>query len=88
MISAIVRVGKIEFRFQDEGVGLSPEDQKQVFTQFYRSANTATSHEGTGLGLSIVKAIVGRHGGTVSLESELGKGTTFIAELPFEPPKQ
>ncbi|PCI40235.1 MAG: hypothetical protein COB53_01770 [Elusimicrobia bacterium] len=86
-ISILVHAGQTEFRFKDEGVGLSANDQKNVFTQFFRSANTAQSHKGTGLGLSIVKAIVERHGGTLSLESELGNGTTYITTLLLEPPK-
>jgi PAS domain S-box-containing protein len=68
---------------QDEGIGISKEDQPKVFEQFYRVDSSLTSAvPGTGLGLSIVQAIVEAHGGKVELESEPGKGSTFTVWLP------
>lgn len=70
-------------RFRDEGIGISTEDQDLLFTEFFRSTNPeALAVPGTGLGLTIVKRIVERHRGTVSVESELGRGTTFTVVLP------
>jgi signal transduction histidine kinase len=61
----------------DTGSGLTPEECARLFTPYY----TSKSH-GTGLGLAIVQSIVSDHGGRVSVNSQPGKGTTFIIELP------
>lgn len=67
----------------DEGIGISVEDQQRLFTEFFRSSNPeATALPGTGLGLTIVKRIVDRHGGSIEVASELGKGSTFTVTLP------
>ena len=66
----------------DRGPGLSAEDQQQVFTRFWRGKNAGP---GSGLGLSIVKRVVERHGGTVSVVSELGRGSSFSVTLPLAP---
>jgi two-component system phosphate regulon sensor histidine kinase PhoR len=75
--------GMIEIFVQDDGPGIPPESLDRVFERFYR-VDKARSREqgGTGLGLSIVKHIVQNHGGTVRVESELGKGATFFFTLP------
>jgi signal transduction histidine kinase len=69
----------------DTGMGISPEDQKQLFGRFFRTA-AASDHaiQGTGLGLAIVQAIVDAHGGSISVESEVGRGTTFKVKLPLQ----
>jgi signal transduction histidine kinase len=70
----------------DEGIGISPEDQDQLFSEFFRSANPeAYSQPGTGLGLAIVQRIVDRHDGRITVDSELGKGSTFTVNLPAAP---
>lgn len=66
----------------DRGMGIDPEEQKRIFEPFYRGSSVLDSVGGTGLGLSIVKDCVNLHGGTISVESELGKGTTFVVRLP------
>ena len=69
---------------QDSGLGISAEDQKQLFERFFRTRSaTELAIAGTGLGLSIVKAIVDAHGGTITIESAEGQGTTFRVELPL-----
>ena len=75
--------GDVVLRCSDEGIGISPEDQAQLFTEFFRSTNPAALDiPGTGLGLTIVKRIVERHRGSITLESALGRGTTFTVTLP------
>ena len=63
--------------FSDTGKGISPEQREKIF-----EANFTTKEKGTGLGLSITREIVREHGGTIEMESELGKGTVFRISLP------
>jgi PAS domain S-box-containing protein len=68
----------------DTGLGMAEEDRARVFDRFFRAGATRDSAPGVGLGLTIVKAIAEGHGGSVSVESEEGVGTTFRIELPLE----
>lgn len=70
------------FRVKDEGIGISEEEQQHLFDAFRRGANVGDI-EGVGLGLSIVKQFVELHGGTISVESEINKGTTFTVIIPI-----
>ncbi len=71
-----------EFHLKDTGVGMSPEFTEHAFQMFERERNyTESNIQGNGLGLAISKAIVDMAGGTIRVESELGKGTEFIIEL-------
>lgn len=72
---------KLLLKIQDFGRGIAPEDHERVFKRFER-AHTAEDVSGLGLGLFINKQIIEEHGGTVRLVSEMGKGSTFIVELP------
>jgi signal transduction histidine kinase len=65
----------------DSGMGITPEDQQRLFTRFFRTA-AAAKIQGTGLGLSITKAIVDAHHGSISVESEVGTGTSFTFTVP------
>jgi signal transduction histidine kinase len=77
---------RYDLRVADNGLGMSKDDAGRVFEPFYRSPRTQDL-PGTGLGLSIVKRVVQASGGTLSVESELGQGSTFIVRLPrVEPP--
>ncbi|HET6627856.1 MAG TPA: ATP-binding protein [Nocardioidaceae bacterium] len=79
--------GLVVVECRDQGMGISEADQVRLFTEFYRSSNAdAIAMPGTGLGLTIVKRIVDRHRGTLTVESELGRGSTFRMMLP-QPPK-
>jgi len=74
---------EIEIRVTDHGAGIPPEEQKHVFDAFFRGRKAVQDQiHGTGLGLHLVKRIVEAHGGTVSLESEPGAGSTFIVRIP------
>lgn len=70
----------IEVRFADTGLGISEENKHKIFDPFF-----TTKESGTGLGLSISYGIIEQHGGTINVESEIGKGTTFVVLLPIKP---
>ncbi len=77
--------GVVTFSCKDEGIGISDEDQANLFLPLFRSTNDdALNRPGTGLGLGIVREIMHRHGGTVEVESRLGRGTHV--RLHFPPP--
>jgi len=64
-------------------MGMTPEDASEVFAKFFRTSSVRrTAIPGVGLGLPISKAIVEAHGGTIDVESTLGKGTTFTFRVP------
>jgi len=73
------------FSFADTGIGMSKEFIKRVFDPFSQeSAGSRTTYKGTGLGLSIVKMLVENMGGTISVTSEKGVGSTFVIVMPFK----
>ena len=75
--------GQIEIRVSDSGLGIPAEDRSRIFERFYRVDKARSRHVGgTGLGLSIVKHAVEQMGGTVAVESQFGRGSTFIVILP------
>ena len=75
---------KMLFKISDTGCGMSKEGQENIFNKFYRIDRTESKgQDGTGIGLALVKGIIEQHGGTISVESSLGKGSTFIVTLPL-----
>jgi signal transduction histidine kinase len=74
-------------RVIDTGIGIAPADQQRIFDRFYRVERSRTRSRlyggGTGLGLAIALTIIKAHGGTIELESELNKGSTFTVRLPL-----
>jgi signal transduction histidine kinase len=69
--------GWVRIEVADSGKGLAPQECANLFTPYYTS-----KPQGTGLGLAIVQSIVSDHGGKISVSSELGRGTTFVIEVP------
>ncbi|MFZ0814561.1 MAG: HAMP domain-containing sensor histidine kinase, partial [Candidatus Sulfotelmatobacter sp.] len=63
----------------DTGSGMTAEECERIFTPYYTS-----KQHGTGLGLAIVQSVVSDHGGRIRVQSEPGRGTTFVIELPRE----
>jgi len=85
--SVVVRAwsedGQIRIEISDTGIGIPEEDLPRIFNEFYRAKNAkAMEMEGTGLGLAIAKDVVEQHGGQISVESVVGKGSTFYVNLP------
>jgi two-component system phosphate regulon sensor histidine kinase PhoR len=80
------RDNTLRIAVQDNGMGISPQDQARIFDRFFRVRNAENeSIEGTGLGLAIVKKLVDAHKGQIGLESRLGQGSTFFVTLPILP---
>ena len=73
--------GMLELQIEDDGPGIAPELQEQIFAPFF---TTKPEGEGTGLGLYICQNIINGHGGSITLESKPGMGTIFHVYLPAE----
>jgi signal transduction histidine kinase len=82
VVSTSVSGDQVLVKVQDEGVGLSAEDLTRIFDRFER-VNTSSPNKGLGLGLWITKQIVEAHCGTVLVDSEIGRGSTFSVRLPL-----
>jgi signal transduction histidine kinase len=76
--------GRLEFSITDNGIGIAEKDMRRLFTPFEQlDSSLARKYEGTGLGLSMVKRLAELHGGTVSAQSELNKGSCFTVCIPL-----
>jgi signal transduction histidine kinase len=73
--------GSVQLRVADQGIGIPPEDLPHLFEPFQRAANVGKI-EGSGLGLAIAHRAARAHGGTITVHSVVGRGTTFVVELP------
>ena len=76
------RDGRAIVSFEDHGIGIAPEDRDRVFRRFERAVSER-NYAGLGLGLWITRELVAAHGGTIALETELGRGSTFTVSLPL-----
>ena len=85
-ISVQQQNGQLRYCVTDTGIGIPPEKIGSLFTEFKQTdATIASEYGGTGLGLSITKKFVEMHGGRIWVESEIGKGSAFIFEIPVKP---
>ena len=74
----------VEIWVNDTGIGIAKEDQEKVFQRFTQIDSSATRTQGgTGLGLAIVKELVELHGGSIRVQSKLGKGSSFVFTMPI-----
>ena len=83
-ISAKPAIGSVVISVSDTGAGIPKDKQHLLFTKFTQLSGAQHGSVGTGLGLYIVKGVVEAHGGTVSLDSEEGRGTTITFSLPID----
>lgn len=84
-VDAALQDGRVAIRVWDTGEGIPPEHLRNIFERFYRAASPrAEALPGAGLGLAIVKAVASAHGGTVEVDSDVGKGSVFTIRLPAE----
>lgn len=83
-VDAAVEGGLVRVRISDTGIGIAAECHEKIFEKFFRVNDPAVEAEqGTGLGLSLTRDIVRIHGGSIRVDSEPGKGSTFTVELPL-----
>lgn len=81
----LISAGQIEFSVCDTGIGIAEKDMERLFAPFEQLDSSLTrKYEGTGLGLSMVKRLAELHGGSVSVRSELGKGSRFTVRIPLQ----
>jgi CheY-like chemotaxis protein/nitrogen-specific signal transduction histidine kinase len=78
--------GLMQFRVRDTGIGITPENLSQLFRPFVQVESSLNrQYEGTGLGLALVQRLADLHGGSVQVESAVGKGSCFTINLPWQP---
>ncbi len=82
IVRAMLTGTTFHIEVQDTGRGIAPEYQQKIFERLFRVPSDADEVEGTGLGLYIVRSIIESHGGSISVTSQLGEGTTFYVDLP------
>lgn len=82
IVRAAQERGTCVLTVSDNGIGMSPEELEHIFERFYR-ADKARDRSGSGLGLSIAQWIVHLHGGEITAQSQLDKGSQFTVELPL-----
>jgi signal transduction histidine kinase/DNA-binding protein len=83
-IAVVERDGLLRFSVSDTGIGIPPDKIDSLFTEFKQTdAKIASEYGGTGLGLSITRKFIDMHGGRIWVESEVGKGSAFIFEIPL-----
>jgi signal transduction histidine kinase len=73
---------EVTLAVEDHGIGIPKADQDRIFERFYKVDRVRPRTGGTGLGLAIARHVIEQHGGRIRVESEEGRGSTFIVSLP------
>jgi len=84
VIKAEEQGNNLTISIKDSGIGISQEDLPHIFEGFYRGKSSQETATGHGIGLAVARQIIEAHNGSISVESELGKGTTFLVSLPIQ----
>jgi signal transduction histidine kinase len=84
-VSAAQVNGEVRVAVADTGPGLAPEDYERIFEEFQQTELGVDQREGTGLGLALSKRLVELHGGRIWVDSQVGRGSTFVFTLPAGP---
>ncbi len=87
-VTAERRGDRLAVSVADQGPGIDSFEQPLIFEKFYRGRNQQFAAHGTGMGLAIAKVIIEAHGGSIGVVSQVGKGTVFTFELPYQPAEQ
>jgi signal transduction histidine kinase len=83
-VSIVKHKDDIEFKVDDQGIGVPKSEQQQLFTKFYRASNARKQRpDGTGIGLFMAKKVIVAHGGSIIFATHEGKGSTFGFKLPL-----
>ena len=82
-VRADARDGAVRVEVGDTGPGIPAEDQERIFLEFQQAGSDAGKPQGTGLGLALAKKFVEMHGGSIWVESEVGKGSRFFFTIPM-----
>lgn len=79
---------RVVIAVRDEGIGIAEQDQSEVFPRFHQvDAGSTRRHGGFGIGLSLALGFVEAHGGTLTVDSAVGRGSTFVVDVPLcQPP--
>src|SRR5205823_6419911 len=85
-VTTDVRDNQLVVEVTDTGIGIKPDEAEKIFDKFYRSSDPRVGKiTGTGLGLTLAREVVRMHGGDITLQSELDKGSIFTATMPVPP---
>jgi two-component system, OmpR family, phosphate regulon sensor histidine kinase PhoR len=88
VLAVVAERGEVSLSVRDHGVGIPKADQARIFERFYKVDRVRVRGGGTGLGLAIARHVVEQHGGRIRVESEEGRGSTFIVTLPVAVPSR